>query len=64
MALTDQELIAQFASIIGQEHVITNRDDLEPYLIDWRKRYRGQAIAALRPASTEEVSAQIGRAHV
>lgn len=57
MALTDQELIAEFIKIIGQEHVITNSNDLEPYLIDWRKRYRGQAIAALRPASTEEVSA-------
>ena len=59
MALTDQELIAHFATIIGQEHVITNSSDLEPYLIDWRKRYRGQAIAALRPASTEEVSALV-----
>ena len=59
MALTDQELIAQFASIIGQENIITKSSDLEPYLIDWRKRYRGQAIAALRPASTEEVSALV-----
>ena len=59
MALTDQELIAHFATIIGQEHVITNSSDLEPYLIDWRKRYRGQAIAALRPASTQEVSALV-----
>jgi FAD/FMN-containing dehydrogenase len=59
MALTDQELIAHFGAIIGDEHVITNDGDLEPYLIDWRKRYRGQAIAALRPASTDEVSALV-----
>ncbi len=56
MSLSDQELIQQFQQIVGADHVITASADLEPYLIDWRKRYRGQAIAAIRPASTEEVS--------
>lgn len=56
MSLTDQELISQLQSIVGAEQVITAPADLEPYLIDWRKRYRGQAIAALRPANTQEVS--------
>ena len=56
MSVSDQELIQQFQQIVGVDHVITASADLEPYLIDWRKRYRGQAIAAIRPASTEEVS--------
>ena len=56
MSLNDQELIAGFEKIIGKTQVITAPDDLEPYLVDWRKRYRGQAIAALRPANTQEVS--------
>ena len=56
MSLNDQELIAGFEKIIGKAQVITAPDDLEPYLVDWRKRYRGQAIAALRPGNTQEVS--------
>ena len=56
MSLNDQELIAGFEKIIGKTQVITAPDDLEPYLVDWRKRYRGKAIAALRPGNTQEVS--------
>lgn len=56
MSLPDLALIHALQTIIGAEHVITNPSDLEPYLIDWRKRYKGQALAALRPASTQEVS--------
>ncbi len=56
MSLTDQALVLALEKIVGKDQVITTPDDLEPYLVDWRKRYRGQAIAALRPGSTEEVS--------
>jgi FAD/FMN-containing dehydrogenase len=56
MAITDQELVSAFQKIVGAEQVIVSPVDLEPYLVDWRKRYRGQAIAALRPGSTQEVS--------
>ena len=56
MSLNDQELIAGFEKIIGKTQVITAPNDLEPYLVDWRKRYRGKAIAALRPGNTQEVS--------
>jgi FAD/FMN-containing dehydrogenase len=31
-------------------------DELAPYLIDWRRRYQGQALAIARPASTQEVA--------
>ena len=57
MSLSDQDLIKELQQLIGAEHVITAPADLEPYLLDWRKRYRGQAIAALRPSNTQEVSA-------
>src|SRR3546814_4384508 len=30
--------------------------DAEPYLQDWRRRYRGAAQAVIRPASTDEVA--------
>ena len=29
---------------------------MTPYLIDWRGRYRGQALAVVRPGSTDEVA--------
>ena len=56
MSLSDAALINALENIVGTEQVISNPSDLEPYLIDWRKRYKGQAIAALRPANTKEVS--------
>ena len=56
MVMNDQELIAQLEKILGKEHVITQTSDLQAYLVDWRKRYQGQAIAAVRPANTQEVS--------
>ena len=56
MSLSDHELILALEAIIGKEYVITDPNDLAPYLIDWRKRYTGQAIAALRPSNTQEVS--------
>jgi FAD/FMN-containing dehydrogenase len=31
-------------------------DELAPYLMDWRRRYQGQALAIARPTSTEEVA--------
>jgi FAD/FMN-containing dehydrogenase len=56
ISLSDSALIVALEKIIGAEQVITAPNDLEPYLIDWRKRYKGQAIAALRPANTTEVA--------
>ena len=35
--------------------VTTDRDDIAPWLSDWRGRYHGDAPALLSPASTEEV---------
>jgi FAD/FMN-containing dehydrogenase len=50
-------LIDEFRRILGPSGILTADSDLEPYLADWRGLYRGQAMALLRPASTEEVSA-------
>ncbi|AWB35799.1 FAD-binding oxidoreductase [Orrella marina] len=45
-------------AIVGVEHVLTD-EAAQPYLEDWRKRYRGQALAVVRPGSTQEVAAVI-----
>ncbi len=43
-------------AIVGTGNVLLG-DDLSAYEVDWRKRYRGQALAVVRPGTTAEVSA-------
>ncbi len=35
--------------------LLTDADDMEPSLVDWRRRYRGAAMAVAQPSSVEEV---------
>jgi FAD/FMN-containing dehydrogenase len=42
---------------VGANNVLTDAADKAPYLTDWRGRYTGDALAVLRPGSTEEVAA-------
>ena len=47
-------------AIVGAGNVLTadnGSNDLSAYEVDWRKRYRGQALAVVRPGSTAEVAA-------
>jgi FAD/FMN-containing dehydrogenase len=49
-------LVASLQEIVGVEQVLVDSADMAPYLIDWRKRYRGAAVAVVRPADTSEVA--------
>jgi len=40
--------------------VLTAPQDTAPFLLDWRKRYLGRAIAVVQPATTEEVARLVG----
>jgi FAD/FMN-containing dehydrogenase len=51
-------VLKQLQDIVGAEQVLTG-EAMTPYLVDWRGRYRGQALAVLRPASTQEVAAVV-----
>ena len=42
-------------STIGAAHVLVEDDVTAPYVTDWRKRYKGKALAVVRPSSTEDV---------
>ena len=53
------EFIQRLQTIVGPANVITDAADLSPYLRDWRGNYLGNAIAAVRPANTEEVAAVV-----
>jgi hypothetical protein len=49
-------LVRALADAVGVAHVLRD-GDLSAWEIDWRKRYRGRALAVVRPATTAEVAA-------
>src|SRR5438067_3911490 len=52
-------LLSRLTAAVGESNVLTAPPDTEPYLVDWRGRYRGAARAVVRPSSTEEVAAVV-----
>jgi FAD/FMN-containing dehydrogenase len=54
----NQALIDALRSSVGEAQVMTE-GDLSAYELDWRKRWRGRALAVVRPGTTEEVSAVV-----
>ena len=50
------KMVDELRVIVGPANVLTG-DDAASSLIDWRKKYQGQAIAVVRPGATEEVAA-------
>lgn len=48
-------MLEDLVKIVGQAHVLTG-EAADPYLVDWRGRYRGRAQAVVRPGSTQEVA--------
>ncbi|MEH2501920.1 FAD/FMN-containing dehydrogenase [Bradyrhizobium sp. AZCC 1578] len=51
-----QNVLAGLAAIVGDNYVIDSAPDQEPYVVDWRGRYRGRAVAVVKPGSTAEVA--------
>jgi FAD/FMN-containing dehydrogenase len=48
-------LLEKLAAGLGPKGFTRDPAEMSPWLQDWRKRYRGAAVAMLSPASTEEV---------
>lgn len=48
-------LLEKLCAIVGPPNLLTHAD-AAPYLQDWRERYRGRALAVVRPGTTEEVA--------
>ena len=57
-----QAIIDRFSALLGPKGVITDPDDIAPWVSDWRGRYHGTAAAILSPASVEEVAAIVALA--
>ena len=49
-------LLDKLAELLGPKGYSTDPALLEPWLTDWRGRYRGEAAAMLSPSSREEVA--------
>ncbi|CAH1690228.1 FAD-binding oxidoreductase [Hyphomicrobiales bacterium] len=52
-------MIERLRDIVGAKGLITDPAEMEPWLVDWRRRRRGHALAVVQPASTQEVSAVV-----
>ena len=50
------EFLETIGSIIGDERVLTDGQSMQPYLEERRGRYESNALAVVRPGSTEEVA--------
>jgi FAD/FMN-containing dehydrogenase len=49
-------LVRDLRAIVGDRHVLTDRDVCAPYERDWTGRFSGRARAVVRPAATAEVA--------
>ncbi len=56
MAAAAMSLLNRLRSAVGSANVLVE-GDLSAYLVDWRKRYQGRAVAVVRPADALQVAA-------
>lgn len=54
--MNGDERLAALRAIVGPAHVLVDADAQAPFVVDWRKRYVGRALAVVRPASVDEVA--------
>jgi FAD/FMN-containing dehydrogenase len=52
-----EQLLDALRAAVGAAHVLTDADLRASYETDWTGRWRGEALAVVRPASAEEVAA-------
>ena len=56
MTQPQQQLLAALAGRVSDRTIVTDAKVIAPWLVDWRKRYRGATDLLLQPGSTEEVA--------
>jgi FAD/FMN-containing dehydrogenase len=52
-------LLDRLHAIVGSQGLIIDPKDMEGHLTDWRGLFRGKALAVVRPANTDAVSAVV-----
>ena len=53
----DDVLLESLRAAVGESHVLTDPDLRASYETDWTRRWHGEALAVVRPATTDEVVA-------
>lgn len=53
----ETEFLSALTAIVGAQNLLSGAAEMEPYTVDARSRYHGQALAVVKPASTQEVAA-------
>ncbi|MBB4015761.1 FAD/FMN-containing dehydrogenase [Chelatococcus caeni] len=56
-------LVDELARVVGADHVLTAAGEQAPYVTDWLGKYRGSALAVVRPGSSEEVRRVLAACH-
>ncbi len=59
-ASTSSDALDRIKDVVGPVGWTADADEMAPYLVAPRGRYRGRAALVVRPASTEEVAAVVG----
>ncbi|WP_342358679.1 FAD-binding oxidoreductase [Terrarubrum flagellatum] len=54
--MTHDSFLGELKAIAGERYVVTQPSDVEPFATDHRARYRGSALAVVKPSSTDEVA--------
>jgi len=54
---TPLSLVERLQAVLGPGDLLMGADEMEPYLVDWRRRLRGRASCVVLPRSTEQVAA-------
>ena len=57
MNTSTHPILNTLAALVGPAHVLT--EDLQAWEIDWRRKYKGRALAVVRPGNTQEVAAVV-----
>ena len=52
-------ILDRLRKIVGDGACVTEPAALEPHITEWREQYRGEALAMVKPGSTEEVAAVV-----
>jgi FAD/FMN-containing dehydrogenase len=52
-------LLDALRSALGAAHVLTAAAEIEPYAVDWRRRYRQLPLAVASPANSSEVASTV-----
>jgi FAD/FMN-containing dehydrogenase len=54
--MTPDALVVSLREIVGDSHCLTDPDLRASYETDWTRRFHGEALAVVRPASTDELA--------